>query len=234
MDAIFDTVCGPSPSGCDVAGAWIGVLLTILVLTFLVKDMFLFRLAQSLLVGTAIGFGSAVILRRVLVDQLLTPLLTDFMGYWPLALVLLFGLLLLLKLTPWGSSVVANIPLGILFGVGAALAIGGALNSVLTKQVGATIDGLKPQSDLLLWANGLIVLVGVVGAFLSFRFTSAENNPALRLYSRVAGAWGRIGIGFIMIAFGAILANVLIARIATLVGQLYFILNVILNAFGYK
>ncbi len=223
MDAFFETI-----------GAWIGVLLTILVLTYLIKDQFLFRLAQSLLVGTAIGFGSAVILRTVLWDQLVRPLLTDFTGNWPYVVVLLMGAFLLLKLTPWASSFVANIPLGILFGVGAALAIGGALNSVLSKQVGATVVSLLPRSDLLAWVDGLIILVGVIGALLSFRFTTEENNAVMRLYSRVTGAWGRLGVGFIMIAFGAILANVLVARIATLVGQLYFVLTVILGPFGYK
>lgn len=230
MDAIFDSVCGPSPTGCDVAGAYIGVVLTILVLTFLVRDQFLFRLAQSLLVGTAIGFGSAVILRTVLVSQLLAPLMTDLSANWPLAIVLVLGLLLLLKLTPWSSTIFANIPLGILFGVGAALAIGGALNSVLSKQVGDTVTSLLPGPNILLWVNGLVILIGTIGAFLSFRFTTAESNWVLRVYSRVAAVWGRIGVGFIMVAFGAVLANVLVARIATLVGQLYFILN----TFGYK
>ncbi|MGB8645320.1 MAG: hypothetical protein WCF84_08780 [Anaerolineae bacterium] len=210
----------------DIAGIWIGVVLTLFVLTYLVKDNVMFRLAQSLLVGTAIGYGSAVILNTVLWKQLLVPLVSDFDHYSPLLLPLLLGVgLVVFKLLPgWSGSFLGNISLGYLFGIGAALAIGGAVNSVLAKQVGQTILGVG-GADILGWINSLIILVGTLGALLSFRFTTEENNRVMRLYSRLAQGWGRIGRGFIMIAFGAILANVLAARIAALVGQLYFIFH---------
>ncbi len=209
----------------DIAGIWIGVVLTIFVLSYMVKDNFLFRVAQSLLVGTAIGYGSAVILNTVIWKQLLVPIFAS-LDNWPLWIPLLFGVLLLVfKLVPgWSGSFLGNMSLGILFGVGAALAIGGAVNSVLMQQLGQTILGV-PHPDLMGWINSVIILVGTLGALLSFRFTTEENNRVMRLYSRIAQGWGRIGRGFIMIAFGAILANVLTARIAVLVGQLYFIFH---------
>ncbi|MGE5137858.1 MAG: hypothetical protein ACM3JD_00225 [Rudaea sp.] len=224
MDAIFDSVCGPSRAACDSAGVWLGAILTLLVLSYLLRDTFLFRLAQSLLVGAAIGYGSAVVLRTVLWDQLLVPLATDFHTLWPLAVVpLLGGLLLLLKLVPaWSSSSLSNVPLGYLFGVGAALAIGGAVNSTLTQQVASTI-GQWPPPDALSAFNAVLILVGTLGALLAFRFTRQDNTPLLHFYSRAADAWGRLGRGFIMVAFGAILANVLAARVSVLVGQLYFL-----------
>ena len=83
---------------------------------------------------------------------------------------------------------------------------------MLSKQVGATAVSLIPRGDLLTWINGLIILIGAIGALLSFRFTTQGNNAVMRLYSRIAGAWGRVGVGFIMIAFGAILANAQLVR----------------------
>ncbi len=219
MDALF-----------DILGTWLAVLLTILVGSYLLRDTFLFRLAQSLLVGTAIGYGSAVILRMVLIEQLIKPLVTDFTGNWPFLLSLVFGLLLLLKLNRnWSASFLSNIGLGILFGVGAALAIGGAVKGVLGPQVGETIFKVLPVSDILGWVNSVLILIGALGALLSFRFAAQENTPLLRLYGQGVRVWGRIGQGFIMIAFGGILANVLTARISALVGQLYFIFH---NALG--
>lgn len=228
MDTLFDSICNSTPGGCDGAGVWLGAILTLLVLSYLIKDTFLSRLAQSLLVGTAIGYGSAVILRSVIWDSLLAPLISDtptlWGNTWPLFVPLGLGLLLLTKLLPnWGR--LGNISLGYLFGVGAALSIGGALNGALAPQLSATIVSLSPELGLSNWFNNLVLIIGTFGALLAFRFTARLNSRLLRAYSNVAIAWGRVGRGFIMIAFGAILANVLAARISALAGQLYFLFH---------
>ncbi len=49
----------------DTLGMLLGAVLTVLVLSYLFWDTFLFRLASSLLVGAAIGYASAVILNKV-------------------------------------------------------------------------------------------------------------------------------------------------------------------------
>ncbi len=227
LDGLFDSLCGTNPGGCDTAGVWLAALLTLLVFSYLLHDTFLFRLAQSLLVGGAVGYGSAVILRSVLWDQLLAPLLRDSLSLWShtwvLFIPLFLGLLLLTKLIPGWS--VGNISLGYLFGVGAALAIGGALTGALGPQLGATIVSLSPGLGPATWVNNLLIVVGVLGVLLAFRFTPSLTLLPLRGYSAVTGIWGRIGTGFMMVAFGAIFANVLTARISTLVGQLYFLLH---------
>jgi hypothetical protein len=228
MDVLFNSLCGTTPGGCDTAGVWLGALLTLLVFSYLVRDTFLFRLAQALLVGSAIGYGSAVILRTVLWDQLLGPLLADsgnvWAHTWPLFFPLALGVLLLTKLVPsWSPA--GNISLGFLFGVGGALAIGGALSGALAPQLSASAVSLAPNVGLTNWINGLLIAVGSLGALLAFRFTTGHAARPLRLYSALAAAWGRVGRAFIMVAFGAIFANVLTARVSTLVGQLYFLMH---------
>ncbi len=228
MDTLFDAFCGTAPGGCDTLGMLFAALLTILVLSYLARDTFLFRLAQSLLVGTAIGYGSAVILRNVLWQQLLVPLTTDTSGDMLVMLSLLIpligGIFLLAKLVPnWGG--LGNISLGFLFGIGAALAIGGALNGALAPQLNATAASLSPGVGAGAWINNFLIAVGALGAFLAFRFTTGFAGRPLSLYSTVANAWGRVGRAFIMIAFGAIFANILTARISTLVGVLYFLVH---------
>ncbi len=228
MDSIFNSLCGSTSSGCDTAGIWLGALLTLLVLSYLVRDSFLFRVAQSLLVGAAIGYGSAVILRTVLWDGLIAPLLADtphlWATFWPLFFPLVLGVVLLTKLVPnW--SAIGNVSLGFLFGVGAALAIGGALSGALAPQLGATVLSLSPINAGNSWFNNFIVVVGTIGALLAFRFTASTSTRALRVYSTIANAWGRLGRGFILIAFGAIFANTFAARVSVLVGQLYFLLH---------
>ncbi len=228
MDGIFTSLCGPFPGGCDYAGVWLAALLTLLVGSYLIRDTFLFRLAQSLLVGTAIGYGSAVVLSTVLWDRLLMPLLADstylWQNDWDLFIPLILGLLLLAKLVP-GWSGIGNISLGYLFGVGAALAIGGALSGLLLPQLRTMVLSFPPQPGPENWVNNLLIVVGALGALLAFRFTTGLGSRPLRVYSSLAAVWGRIGTAFIMVAFGAIFANTVTARVSTLVGQLYFLLH---------
>jgi hypothetical protein len=235
MDSIFNAACGSGPSFCDTLGVWLGVLLTLLVFSYLVRDTFLFRLASSLLVGTAIGYGSAVILRTVLWDGLFVPLFSGaaynsaagwplYIPNWQYLIPLALGVLLLTKLVSnWSTA--GNVSLGYLFGVGAALAIGGALSGALVPQLGATILSISPTLGLENWVNNLLIVLGSLGALLAFRFSTGLAARPLRVYSAIANVWGNLGRGFILVAFGAIFATTLTARVSALVGQVYFILH---------
>lgn len=216
----------------ETLGVWVAALLTILVFTYLVRDTFLFRIASSLLVGTAIGFVSAVVIRTVMLP-LLGKLIDDIFALpdsWLAFLIdvipVLLGISLFVKLAPnFRSTTLSNLGLAYLFGLGAALAIGGALSGALVPQLTATMVSLAPQEDSLDWLNSLLIVVGTLGAFLAFRFIQPGNRPWQRAYDTVTRAWGTLGRGFIMVAFGAILASLIVARVSALVGQLYFLLH---------
>lgn len=218
---------------CDVLGVWLAALLTILVFTYLIRDSFLFRIASGLLVGTAIGFIGAVVISNVLLP-LLIRMIDEIFGLpdsW-VALVLdvlpvVLGASLLVRLTPtFRATTFSNLGLAYLFGIGAALTIGGALAGNLVPQLAATMSiSLAPQDSLLQWANGFVILIGTIGAFLAFRFIQPGTRPWQRAYDAVTRSWGTLGRGFIMIAFGAILASLILARVTALVGQLYFLVH---------
>lgn len=235
MDTLFNSVCS-SGGFCDALGVWLAALLTILVFTYLIRDTFLFRIASSLLAGTAIGFVSAVVIRNVLYP-LVIALVDDIFalpGSW-LAVVIdllpiVLGVSLLMKLTPnFRGTTFSNIGLAYLFGIGAALAIGGALSGLLVPQLTATMISVAPQGDSLDWLNGLLIVIGTLGAFLAFRFIQPGDRPWQRVYDTITKGWGTLGRGFIMVAFGALLASLISARVSALVGQLYFLLHDWLN-----
>ncbi len=238
MDALFESVC--SPGGlCDVLGVWLAALLTIMVFTFLLDGVagrrwdIAFRIASSLLVGTAVGFIAAVVVRTVLFP--IIPRLIDDIFNLPASLGTLIldlipialGVSILMRLTPtFRSNTFSNLGIAYLFGIGAALTIGGALGGILVPQLTATMSiSLLPQGAGFEWLNGLIILIGTIGAFLAFRFIQPGAKPWQRAYDVVTRSWGTIGRGFIMIAFGAILASLVLARVSALVGQLYFLLH---------
>lgn len=234
MDSVFNSVC--SGGLCDALGIWLAALLTVLVFTYLIQDTILFRIASGLLVGTAIGFVSAVVLRNVLLPLLLN-LINDILNLpssWTELVIdavpLLLGISLLLKLTPnFRGTTFSNLGLAYLFGIGAALAIGGALSGALVPQLTATMISVAPRGDGFGWVNSLLIVIGTLGAFLAFRFIQPGNRPWQRVYDLLTRGWGTIGRGFIMVAFGAILASMIAARVSALVGQLYFLFHDVLG-----
>ena len=53
-----------------------------------------------------------------------------------------------------------------------------------------------------------------LGAFLAFRFIQPGNRPWQRAYDSITKSWGTVGRGFIMVAFGALLASLISARVS--------------------
>jgi hypothetical protein len=208
----------------DLIGVWIGAILTLFVFSFLLGDTPLFRFAQAIFVGVAVGYATTVAIYLVLLPLLFEPLLTNPGRNWPLVVPLILGLLLLLKVravwAPFG-----NIGVGFLFGVGGALAIGGALSGTLVPQAGATVISLSPTQGLGTTINNLILAIGTIGALLSFRFTIGGGRPITRNLDALGRGWGSIGRYFVVIAFGAIFAQTAISRISVLIGRIYYLLH---------
>ncbi len=208
----------------ELLGTWVAALLTLMVFSYLVSDNPLYRLAEHLVVGSALGYTIVVAIQDVLLPGLST-LARDPIADWHLLIPLLLGLLLLAKgraSTAW----LGNISVGFLFGVGAALTIGGALVGSLLYQVRDTMVPLLPgKGDGGSAIDNLILVVGTLGSLTYFYFTAGGERErtglrggALRLGS-VVGKW------FIMITLGALFANAVIARISLLVGRLQFLLG---------
>lgn len=208
----------------DVIGVWVGAVLTLLVFSYLLGDTPLFRLAQAIFVGVAVGYAVIVAIYSILLPRLVVPLVSDPTGNGLLFIPLVLGLLLLLKLrTAW--SPFGNLPIGFLFGVGSALAIGGALSGILLPQILATMPSFSPsQSWDILIGNALLV-VGTVGSFLSFRFATGAQRPALRALDAIGRGWGYLGRWFILVAFGAIFAGTAVSRVSILIGRVYYLLH---------
>ena len=208
----------------DLIGVWVGAILTLLVFSYLLGDTPLFRIAQALFVGVAVGYGATVAIFLVLLPNLVDPLLTNTTSNWPLFIPLALGLLLFTKLrTSWAP--IGNLSIAFLFGVGGALAIGGALGGTLLPQLSATIVSLAPAQGLDAVVNNLLLVFGTIGAFLSFRFVTSTKRRPLRALDTVARGWGNVGRWFVLIAFGAIFAGTAVSRVSILIGRVYYLLH---------
>jgi hypothetical protein len=218
----------------DLAGMFLGLLLTLFIFSYIFGDNALFRLAIHIFIGAASGFAAVVAVYNVIWPQLIRPLLAGSPQERLLLIVpLLLSLLLLTKasqrLAVLGSPVVA-----FLVGVGAATAIGGALLGTLFPQARATINlfdlqamrqngGLLPQM-----ANAGVVLLGAVCTLAYFHF-GAKPQPeghAQRPAPVEALAWvGRI---FIAVTFGALFAGTYSAALTALIERLRFVADFLL------
>src|SRR5574339_878801 len=130
----------------DILSAFIGLILTLMVFSYLIGDNPLFRIAVYLFIGAASGYAATVIWHYVLVPKLFQPLTTSDPNQLLLTIVpLLLSMSLLTKLSP-RISWIGNFAMAVLVGVGAAAAVGGALLGTLIPQVGAAIDALVIRS----------------------------------------------------------------------------------------
>lgn len=203
----------------DLIGLIAGTLLTLLVLSYILGDNPLYRLALHLLVGATVGYGVAV--TTVTVLQTVLPALQSDSPRVRALIPLVLGILLLFKGFPrwsaWG-----NFSTALLVGVGAAVAIGGALVGTIIPQiaaVGSLNVWLREGSAGLI--NGLIVMIGTIGALLAFAF-AVPRQPALRrLWNGSVGVLGQIGRLFLLAALGAAFGTALTASLTVLVGRVY-------------
>lgn len=213
----------------DVIGVWGAALLTLMVYSYLVADNPLYRLAEHLLVGTAVGYAFVVAYHSVLRAQLVDPLIRDPRGNWPLVVPAVLGLLLLTKART-NIAWLGNVTVAYLMAVGSALAIGGALVGTIIPQVHATLVSLSPGQlggglpGLERALNNAILVLGTVSALMAFYFSAPGQRLIGRVWGQFVGGWARLGRWGIMMTFGAIFASTAVSRITLLISRVHFLL----------
>jgi hypothetical protein len=199
-----------------------GLLMTLMVFSYLFGDNFLFRLATYIYIGVTCGYTLVIVVDYVLIPKLVQPLLAgDYLAVIPLVL----SILLLTKLSP-RTSRVGNIPMALLVGVGAAVAIGGAIFGTIAPQLVSTaqlfdlsVTGTGDPSTRLI--SGLFIALGLAASLLSFRFAGRKDpshpNPSGNKFMIIIAEIGR---SLVAIALGAIFAGVIVASLTTMVERL--------------
>jgi len=215
-------------------GTLIAAILTFMVWSYLLGDNPAFRIAEHLFVGIAVGYAVLVAWFSVMQPALFGAVAPQSPALAAVPLVLC--LLLMAKVRPAWSGV-GNIAVAFLVGVGAALAVGGALFGTLGPQVAATASLSLDPADYgdtqpalaspFLWQN-LAVLVGTVGTFFYFTFNTQPQGPLGGFRETFTRFWSGIGRWVIMMMLGALFANTVTSRIALLIGRVQWLLS----AFG--
>jgi hypothetical protein len=204
----------------DQIGVIIGAILTLFILSYLIGDNVLYRLATHVLIGVGAAYITVTVIADVLWPRLVKPILERSSAQPIDVLVagvgLILGVMLLFKAWPrWAW--VGNVPVGYLVGVGAAVALGGAVFGTLGPQIVATapLDGPLKGPNANVYINAALnslIMFATVTTLLSFSFFRAARRGVLRGLSS-------IGRFFLAIALGATFALVYVASVTVLIDR---------------
>jgi hypothetical protein len=222
----------------ELFSALVGLILTLMVFSYLIGDNPLFRIAVYLFIGVASGYAATVIWHYVLVPKLFQPLTARDPNQLLLAIVpLMFSLSLLTKLSP-RISWIGNFAMAVLVGVGAAAAVGGALLGTVVPQVQASIDAFDWRAAgsgadaVRMLFEGTVMFFGTVLTLASFHFSarrSADGSPQRNSILEWIAWLGRI---FVAITLGVLFAGVYMAALTAMIERLSSMINFIRQLFG--
>lgn len=222
----------------EIISALVGLILTLMIFSYLIGDNPLFRIALYLFIGVSSGYAATVVWHYVLVPKLFQPLTTSNPNQLLLSVVpLIFGISLLAKLSP-RISWIGNFAMAVLVGVGAAAAVGGALLGTLMPQLQASIDGFDFRSAggganaILKLVEGTIMFLGTVFTLASFHFSAGRAVDGTPKRNPIIEGIAWVGRIFIAITLGVLFAGVYMATLTAMIERLSSVINLIRQLIG--
>ncbi|HHY45538.1 MAG TPA: hypothetical protein GX512_07505 [Firmicutes bacterium] len=184
-------------------GVWIGAIAALGIYSVLIKDNPFYRLVEHIFVGASAGIAIVTGV-QTFKSQAWSPLTS---GQWALIFPMLLGVLLYARYVPQ-YSYLNRLPLSLMMGAGAGVAMRGAVESQIVGQLTATMVKL---TTLDAWIIFLGTLLSLSYFFLTYRLEGGA-------------AWApRLGRYFMMAAFGAAFGNTVMGRVSAAIGRFQFI-----------
>lgn len=221
----------------EIVGLWLQAVLTFAILSFLVADNPLYKLAEHVFVGVSAGYGVVLVWHQAVLPILLFRIFPGLSGgqettpnYWVIVPGIL-GLMIIARFIP-KLAWLSRWPMAFVVGVTTGLTIPAVVQANILEQMHGTVAPLvyhRPYvlldnpggidlSPVAMFAvfNSLLLIIGVI-CTLSYFYFSHEHK-------RLLGLTSRIGMWFLMVAFGAGFGNTVMARISLLIGRVQFLL----------
>ena len=199
-----------------ILGIWVAALLSFMIFSFLYKDNPVYKLGESVFLGISLGYGWCMYYWNDIFPNAIAPLLypetpteRNFLVLIPIVL----GIFILLRVVPslaWLSRYSFALYIGGFAGIAVPTEIAGRF----LPQIVATMKPIGPDP-----AGAVTQIILLAGVFCTvvFFFFSLEHKG-------VVGAIGRVGVLFIMVAFGAGFGYTVMARVSLLIGRFQFLL----------
>ncbi len=213
----------------EVISGFIGLILTLLVFSYLIGDNPLFRFTIYLFIGVSSGYAAFAAWQYVLWPKLFSPFLSqvgsrDLTQLILVAVPVVLGLSLLAKLSP-RTTWMGNFAMAILVGVGAATAVAGALMGTLVPQTQAAMNEFGRGSAtgaaiLVRLGMAAVMFLGTILTLAAFQFTTGrapDGSPKKNGFLNGLGTAGRV---FISITLGVLFAGVYMASLTAMIERL--------------
>ncbi len=210
----------------------IGFILTVLVFSYLAGDNFLFRIVMYAFIGISAAYVTLIVITQVLWPRLLLPIINGTFREQLIGVTgLIMCIILFMKLVPRLSRI-GNLSMGYLVGVGAAVAIGGALTGTVIPQALAMADVAwlrlssgTPSGSPEPIVTGIMTLVGALTTLIYFQYGAKQTRGGKIRRGFIIDSLAWIGKVIVAISFGAIFAGVLSASITAMVERINFMIN---------
>ena len=197
----------------EIIGAWLVVLMTLSIFSYLYGDNFFYKSAEHIFVGVSAGYIFAITFWDQIYPNLLGRLFPSFIdaGYdFDISYIipLILGIFMILRLVP-SLSWLARISIAYIVGMAAGLKFYVFINSNILFQIrSSAIDFSLSYFEIF---NQLIILIGVICGLIYF-FFSKEHKGTI-------GKISKLGVYFLMIKFGASFGFAVMGRISLLIGR---------------
>jgi len=205
----------------EVIGVWVAAFLTLAIFSFLYEDNPIYKFAEHLFVGVSAGYGVVITWHEAVVPLLIDPLFRpeNVSLEAPNYIVIIPGVLGLLMFSRFIPRYdwLSRWPIAFVMGLYSGLAIPAAVQTFLLPQLYATMLPVWPGVEVSAWtAISNFLLVAGVLCTLAYFYFSREHSGAF-------GVASKVGIFFLMVAFGASFGNTVMARVSLLIGRVQFL-----------
>ncbi len=231
-------------------GIWIAALLTLFVLSFLIKDNPLYKVAESMFIGISAAYWMVVGFWDTIVPNLFAKLAPGPTTAWALPGIrdeaqfeliyivpLIFSILLLMRLAP-KAGWLSRWPMAFFIGTFCGFRLISFLHGDFLAQIRNTIVSLYAKTPQFA-ADGTAMLNEAGAPIMDFTFWGSVQNLILVIgvlaclvyfffsfeHKGVVGGTARLGIWFLMVTFGAAFAYTVMGRIALLAIRIEFLFD---------
>ncbi|MBI4834878.1 MAG: hypothetical protein HY811_08695 [Planctomycetes bacterium] len=216
----------------QIIEAWLAVGFTLMIYSFLYKDNPVFKLGEYMYVGLTAGWGLCVAWYMVVWPDLVSPLSRVIGSYFgkqlekplePHETLWLFIPLILgvFMLTRFSQKIgwLSRYTFAFIMGAVSGMAIPLVVSADIFKQMVPTLNPLWTSADASFLAimNSFLILIGVISVLIYF-FFSLEHKGVVKVVSK-------IGIFYMMVAFGASFGYTVMARESLAIGRITKLVN---------
>ncbi len=207
------------PLSLERANVWIGVVCTLAIYSLLYRENPVYRFFEHMYIGLAAGYSLGPLGVDILYRYWITPIWVQ--GQWAWAFLVPFGMYLYFIYSErygWVSRLV----IGALVGTSAGLFFQEfasryvvQLSSTLSRPL--WMSSTNPDVSLFGVLTNWVFILILASVLVYFTFSYPQKGMVKNIAT--AGRW------FLMIGLGAIFGNTVMARMALLIGRIYYLLS---------